>query len=180
MWQLLRLVLHILHAYQLVPLQRTPKIKHIMDMQLNGDEQWSGNSDVSELAEVSFINKSSLEMPWNEFDVVTSADSTVFFYQKATISALYMLHLTTPSFRYRTKPWAKYHDLPLQHLWKWEIWYATVVAYPWYVWFLEYVVMVRVDMHAGCVIAIWAVVICYCLLVPDSSPSSMLYTSGQM
>jgi hypothetical protein len=44
---------------------------------------------------------------------------TVFFYQKATISALYMLHLTTPSFRYRTKPWAKYHNLPMQHLWKW-------------------------------------------------------------
>jgi hypothetical protein len=119
-----RLVSHILHAYQLVPLQRTPKIKHIMDMQqlwntkflqqhfrvcwsdyhqthsktslesrrfhrasrlllmlwmfkqtdlnllsnffigadFNGGEQWSGNSDVSELSEVSFINKSSLEM----------------------------------------------------------------------------------------------------------------------
>ena len=35
---------------------------------------------------------------------------TVFFYQKATMSALCMLHLTTPSFRYRTKPWANYHD----------------------------------------------------------------------
>ena len=48
-----------------------------------------------------------------------STRAKLFFYQKATISALYMLHLTTPSFRYRTKPWAKYHDLPMQHLWKW-------------------------------------------------------------
>ena len=48
-----------------------------------------------------------------------STRAKLFFYQKATIPALCMLHLTTPGFRYRTKPWTKYHDLPMQHLWKW-------------------------------------------------------------
>ena len=46
---------------------------------------------VSELAEVSFINKSSSEMSWNEFDVVTSADSKMLL-EKFSMPQLLHIH----------------------------------------------------------------------------------------
>jgi predicted RNA-binding Zn-ribbon protein involved in translation (DUF1610 family) len=45
------------------------------------------------LAEVPFINKSSLEMPWNEFGVVTSADSKIIKKQQYLLYICYILLL---------------------------------------------------------------------------------------